>query len=41
MKYTESPLLLRLTKEDKENLIKLAKSKRMTLSGYIRNQLLN
>jgi len=34
-------LHLKLTKEDKEIIRDLAKSKRLTMNGYIRNELLN
>ena len=34
-------LHLKLSKEDKEIIRDLAKQKRMTMSGYIRNEILN
>ena len=32
---------LKVSKEDKQTIKDLAKSKRMTMNGYIRNELLN
>ena len=34
-------LHLKLSKEDKQTIKDLAKSKRMSMNGYIRNELLN
>tara|TARA_B110000211_G_C13910650_1_gene478194 strand:- start:252 stop:371 length:120 start_codon:yes stop_codon:yes gene_type:complete len=34
-------LHLKLSKEDKQTIKDLAKSKRMSMTGYIRNELLN
>jgi hypothetical protein len=34
-------LHLKLSKEDKQTIRDLAKSKRMSMNGYIRNELLN
>tara|TARA_R110000796_G_scaffold111660_5_gene223215 strand:- start:2181 stop:2309 length:129 start_codon:yes stop_codon:yes gene_type:complete len=41
MNKLDTALLLKLTKEDKEILKQKANEKRMSLSGYIRNELLN
>ena len=37
----EKAILLRLSKEDKQTIKDLAKSKRMSMTGYIRNEILN
>ena len=36
----EKAILLRLSKEDKQTIKDLAKSKRMSMTGYIRNEIL-
>lgn len=41
MSKLNTAILLKLNIKDKETLKKRAKDKRMTLSGYIRNELLN
>lgn len=41
MNKLDTALLLKLNKKDKELLQKKAKEKRMSLSGYIRTELLN
>jgi len=41
MNKLETAILLRLTNQDKKLLQKKARNKRMTLTGYIRNELLN
>lgn len=41
MNKLNTALLLKLTIKDKKILQKRAKEKRMSLSGYIRNELLN
>ena len=41
MSKLDTALLLKLNQKDKEWLTKKAKEKRMTLSGYIRTELLN
>tara|TARA_R110000744_G_scaffold303137_1_gene411962 strand:+ start:121 stop:249 length:129 start_codon:yes stop_codon:yes gene_type:complete len=41
MNKLETAILLRLTNRDKKLLQKKAREKRMTLTGYIRNELLN
>ena len=41
MNKLDTALLLKLTKADKELLKEKADKKRMSLSGYIRNELLN
>jgi|TARA_R110000803_G_scaffold175867_1_gene238399 hypothetical protein len=41
MNKLDTALLLKLNKKDKEFLQKKAKEKRMSLSGYIRTELLN
>ena len=40
-KLETTAILLRLTNRDKKLLQKKAREKRMTLTGYIRNELLN
>jgi hypothetical protein len=37
----DNAILLRLSKEDKQTIRDLAKSKRMSMTGYIRNEILN
>jgi len=41
MNKLETAILLRLTNQDKKLLQKKARNNRMTLTGYIRNELLN
>ena len=41
MNKLDAALLLKLSKKDKKLLQKKAKEKRMSLSGYIRNELIN
>lgn len=41
MSKLKTSILLRLTTEDKELLVQKAKEKRMSLTGYIRTELLN
>tara|TARA_R110002020_G_scaffold108921_1_gene252263 strand:+ start:3956 stop:4084 length:129 start_codon:yes stop_codon:yes gene_type:complete len=41
MSKLETAILLRLTNRDKEILQKKAEEKRMSLTGYIRTELLN
>ena len=41
MNKLETAILLRLTNQDKKLLQKKARNKRMTLTGYIKNELLN
>tara|TARA_R110000737_G_scaffold329145_1_gene344153 strand:+ start:270 stop:398 length:129 start_codon:yes stop_codon:yes gene_type:complete len=41
MNKLETAILLKLTNRDKKLLQKKAREKRMTLTGYIRNELLN
>ena len=37
----QEKVVLKLSKEDKQTIKDLAKSKRMSMTGYIRNEILN